>query len=165
MKTAFENRTGDQFLPDDELIAKAVAASRESARKRVIIPIHRTQDAEVQRMLNVLQPGTYIRLHKHPMAHAAESVVVLQGAIRFYRFSDDGAILQADTIRAGGVNCFTDIEPGVWHTFTVLEEDTVLFECKKGPYDPQTDKEFATWAPEEGTPEALLWMERFTKDR
>jgi cupin fold WbuC family metalloprotein len=55
-----------------------------------------------------------------------------------------------------------DIEPGVWHTFLVLKEDTVLFECKKGPYDKEADKTFASWAPEEGSGKAKVWMDRLS---
>lgn len=43
-----------------------------------------------------------------------------------------------------------DIEPGIFHTFLILQPDTVMYEVKPGPYSPIDDKDFATWAPREG---------------
>jgi hypothetical protein len=57
-------------------------------------------------------------------------------------------------------DCFgVDIEPGVFHSFFALEEDTVLFEVKPGPYERIADKDFAAWAPKEGTAEARSYLE------
>ena len=51
-----------------------------------------------------------------------------------------------------------DFEPGVLHTFFALQRDTVLFEVKPGPYEMQTDKDFASFAPAEESPEAAGYM-------
>lgn len=141
------------------MIKEGLKASRESSRKRMILPIHRTQSAEVQRMINFLQPGTYIRPHKHPLAHATESIIILNGRIRFFTFDDKGLILSINEVSSEPIPGILDIEPQIWHSFIVLESDTILFECKKGPYNAKTDKEFAEWAPEEGSDEALNWIE------
>ncbi|MEX0647894.1 MAG: WbuC family cupin fold metalloprotein [Balneolaceae bacterium] len=157
-KLAFDNPSGKSFSLTEDLIEKGLKASHESSRKRMILPIHRTQDAEVHRMINFLQPDTYIRPHKHPLPHATESLVVLKGAVRFFTFDDSGQILSRrllDSVPFPGV---MDIEPEVWHSFLVMEPDTVLFECKKGPYDAQTDKIFAEWAPGEGEPGVEKWL-------
>lgn len=156
---AFNNVSGDLFQLSEEMIEAGLKASRESERKRIILPIHRSQDAEVQRMINFLQPGTYIRPHKHPLPHATESLVLIRGSILFYMFDEEGAVLLKREIRAKPVPGVLDIEPGIWHSFLVLEEDTLLFECKKGPYHAGTDKTFADWAPEEGSMKAGEWMD------
>lgn len=149
MKLAFENVTGPLFELSEEWIQDGIEGSRQSRRKRIILPIHREQDARVQRMINFLQPGTYIRPHKHPLPHATESLVLLKGAIRFYTFDDEGNIISDQIISTEPLPGVLDIEPNTWHSFKVLKPDTVLFECKKGPYDAETDKIFAEWAPEE----------------
>lgn len=149
-KLAFENVTGPIFSLTDEMIQQGIRGSRESDRRRIILPIHRIQDAEVQRMINFLQPGTYIRPHKHPLNHATESLVLIQGAILFYTFNDSGEIETKRRVDSKPLAGVLDIEPNVWHSFKVLEPDTILFECKKGPYDAEKDKIFAPWAPEEG---------------
>ena len=160
---AFENPTGDLFQLTDELIEKGIAASRKSERRRMILPIHRKQEAEVQRLVNFLQPGTYVRPHCHPSDHATESIVLLQGAIRFFTFDDAGNRVSEQLLKAQPMPGVVDIEPKVWHSFLVLEPDTILFECKKGPYNAETDKQFADWAPEEGDPKAEQWMKSQTK--
>ena len=161
MKQAFDNPSGDVFLLEQEQIEEGLRTSRKNDRLRMILPLHREQNAEVQRLINFLQPGTYIRPHLHPVPHATESVIVLQGKIRFFTFNDSG-ILQTDrTLSSAPVPGVVDIEPGVWHSFLVLEEDTILFECKKGPYDAGSDKVFAGWSPSEGSREAVEWLAKF----
>ena len=159
---AFPNVQGNLFTLSDEEFEKGLKASRESPRLRMILPVHRKQEAEVQRLVNFLQPGTYIRPHLHPRPHASESIVILQGAVRFFTFDDDGKKLTDHILKSSPIPSVLDIEPDVWHTFLVLEPDTVLFECKKGPYDKQADKTFAEWAPEEGSENADEWMKRLS---
>jgi cupin fold WbuC family metalloprotein len=157
-KKALKNPKGDFFRLTDEKISIGLTASRESDRLRIVYPVQRNQKAEVQRLLNFMQPGTYVRPHRHPMPHATESIVVLKGKLRFFTFDADGNRLTDDIVRSGITAGMLDIEPGVWHSFLVLEKDTIIFECKKGPYNADTDKEFAGWAPEEGTDESRNWM-------
>lgn len=160
-KLAFENVSGDLFQLSERMIEDGLNASRESERLRIILPIHREQDARVQRMINFLQPGTYIRPHKHPLEHAIESLVLVQGSIRFYTFDEDGNVLTKNKIQSKPLPGVVDIEPKVWHSFIVLEANTILFECKKGPYDAKTDKVFAEWSPDEGSKDVEEWMNRF----
>lgn len=158
-KLAFNNVSGDLFQLSDEMIEEGIKASRESDRKRIILPIHRKQEAEVQRMINFLQPGTYIRPHKHPLPHATESLIIMSGSIRFFTFDESGTVISETEINSKPVPGVLDIEPRVWHSFIVLEENTILFECKKGPYNAQTDKTFAEWSPEEGSAGVRDWIE------
>lgn len=158
-KLAFDNVSGDLFHLSKDMLEKGLKGSRESERKRIILPIHRKQEAEVQRMINFLQPGTYIRPHQHPLNYASESLVLIRGSIRFYIFDDDGTVLSISKLDSKPLPGVLDIEPRVWHSFIVLEEDTILFECKKGPYDAEKDKIFAPWAPAEGSDEVQEWIE------
>jgi len=160
---AFKNPLGDHFMLTDELIRNGIEASRSSERLRMILPVHRTQGAIVQRLINFLQPGTYIRPHKHPLDHASESIIVLQGVIRFLTFDNQGIVKSSEIVPSSPLPGVVDIEPGVWHTFIVLEQDTILFECKKGPYYAKTDKEFAKWAPAESDPESKNWMKKLAE--
>jgi len=161
-KQAFKNPSGELFHLSEEQIGRGIEASRKSSRKRIILPIHRKQEALVQRIINFLQPGTYIRPHKHPLPHATETIVMLRGAIRFFTFDDGGNITSDRILDSSPVPGLLDIEPDTWHSFVVKEPDTILFECKKGPYNAETDKTFAEWAPEEGTPEAENYLKELT---
>ncbi|MDF7807554.1 WbuC family cupin fold metalloprotein [Pontiellaceae bacterium B12219] len=139
---------------DDALIGQAIEQSRQSPRKRIILPLHKAPSALLQRMLNAIQPGSYIRPHRHS-AERAESIVVLRGRLRYLTFSEEGAVFQSLELRPGeGV----DTEGGIWHSFQALEPDTVLFEVKPGPYLAENDKEFAAWAPEEFSPKVEEYM-------
>jgi len=166
-KLALENFTGEVFRLNEELIRYGCKAAEQSRRKRIMFPVQRSQDDEVQRLINFLQPGSYIRPHKHPGKHASETVIVHQGAIYFHVFDEAGKMVDHFLVKAGTTQCMVDIVPGVWHNFIILEKDTVVIEFKKGPYDAQMDKTFAAWAPEVDTEAAATllksWMSTFNK--
>jgi cupin fold WbuC family metalloprotein len=152
---------GPVFELSEALLSLGCEASRNSARKRIIFPIHRTQDALVQRMLNFMQPGTWIIPHRHPLPHAIETVQILRGALGFLIFEPDGAVRSTHRLSADSPVALIDIEPGLWHGMVVLAPDTVLLEIKRGPYEALTDKEFAPWAPGESDPGTDAWSARW----
>lgn len=161
-RVAFDNVIGQVFAMNEYWWNKGITASRDSPRRRIILPVHRTQDAPVQRMFNFLQPGTYIRPHRHPGNEAIESLVILKGEIDFFTFDNEGKIRSHTTVGNSITNSVLDVEPGIWHTFIVKISDTVLFEVKRGPYNPMTDKEFASWAPEEGSVASSEYVTKLT---
>jgi len=144
-------------------IARAIAASRESPRRRIIVPLHRTSADPLQRMLNILQPGSYIQPHRHANPSRAESLVVLSGAICYVTFNESGEVADQYMLAAQSQQIGVDTEGGVYHTFYSLESDTVLFEVKPGPYSPEADKEFAPWAPAEGSEDAGRYLEELSQ--
>ena len=146
MKLALDNPSGEVFLLSKQQMEEGILASRQSPRRRIVMPIHRSQDALVQRMLNFFQPDTYIPPHQHPREGASETIQMLAGRLAFFIFADDGVIAASYTLEPGDL---IDIEAGVWHGLVVLEPDTVVLEVKRGPFD-ATDRIFADWAPEEG---------------
>ncbi len=148
----------DTTLIGEKLIARAVEASRRSPRKRMILPFHKGPEASMHRMLNALQPYSYIRPHRHLHPPKAETVILLQGALLSFLFSPSGEVMEVHRLAAGSADVGVDSEPGQFHTFLALTEDTVIFEVKPGPYEPASDKDFASWAPAEGTPEADEYM-------
>jgi cupin fold WbuC family metalloprotein len=149
----------DNTLITTDHIHSCARASRRSPRKRIILPLHKTNDAILHRMLNAIQPGSYIQPHRHLFPPKAESVIVLQGAIYVFIFKATGEISKIHTVAAGGINLGIDSEPGVFHTFAAIEEDTVLFEVKPGPYNQADDKDFAPWAPAEGDHGAEAYLD------
>jgi cupin fold WbuC family metalloprotein len=162
-KLAFPNVSGKVFHSSNIIIDKGIASSRKSRRKRILLPLHRSQDDRVQRLINFLQPGTYIRPHRHSGKHNVESIIMMRGSVQYIIFDDVGFIENHFTLRACTDESLIDIEPGVWHSFIVLEQDTVIFEVKKGPYNAVTDKEFAPWSPGEYTEEASKWVDSMEK--
>lgn len=148
--TAMDAPEGSVVVLSESLLSKAVEASRTSPRKRMILPLHKSHEASLHRMMNVMQPGTYIRPHRHSNPPKAESIVVLRGGLWFVTFSEQGALARARKLEPGVGEFGVDIEPGVFHTFIVTDPDTVIFEVKPGPYERASDKDFAAWAPAEG---------------
>lgn len=141
-----------------ELVRQAVEASRQSPRRRIILPLHKAPESNLHRMLNAVQPFSYVQPHRHLAPPKAESIIVLQGAVLALVFDEAGRVLEATAIAAGTADFGIDFEPGVIHTFFALQRDTVLFEAKPGPYEAQTDKDFASWAPAEASPGAPAYM-------
>ncbi len=156
MPLAFDNVTGDTFELTPELLEQGFAGSQESPRRRIILPIHRTQDALVQRMLNFFQPGTYVQPHLHPREHAIETIHVLQGRLGFIRFDEKGEVISTHDLRAEN-HGLLDIEPQLWHGMVCLEANTVILEIKRGPYNDE-DKVFAEWAPPESDDNAAGYL-------
>ncbi len=146
-----------------ELLEQVIEECRKSPRARIILPLHRAPDDHLHRMLNALQPGSYVRPHRHLNPPKAESTVVLRGRIGFVTFLDDGRVDRNMVLAAGSAAFGVDCHPGPFHTLFALEPDTVVFEVKPGPYDPASDKDFAPWAPEEGSPEAAAYLERLVR--
>ncbi|MCP4902484.1 MAG: WbuC family cupin fold metalloprotein [bacterium] len=147
---------------DDDLLDARIAASRSNSRGRAMYAFHAHDGEILQRMINALQVGSYVRPHRHLDPPKAESIIVLRGSLAFIAFHDDGtldtdnsAVLSSTESPVGA-----DWRAGVWHTCFALEPDTLIFEVKEGPYDPNTDKDFAPWAPEEGTTEAGEYLEQ-----
>lgn len=144
---------------DDTLIAAVADQARQASRGRCNHNLHRHED-RVQRFLNALQSGTYVRPHRHrrPEAGAGfETFLVLQGAIGLVLLDEHGDLLETHRLEAGGPLRGIELAEGQWHTLVALTADAVIFELKQGPYQPATDKDFLADFPAEGTPGAAAW--------
>ena len=163
MQKSLPNPKGPVFQLTPELLAKGHRASRKSPRLRIILPVQRSQEARVQRLLNFMQPGTYIHPHCHPQAHATESIYLISGELEILIFSPEGEIRNRH--RLTKEMPLIDIEPDTWHSMVIHQPDTVVFEVKQGPYQEQTDKQFAPWAPAEGENGSELYLASISHDQ
>jgi cupin fold WbuC family metalloprotein len=157
-RRALDPPAGDFVVLGDELAQRAVEYSRTSPRKRVILPFHKHDQEPLHRMLNAVQPGSYLRPHRHLSPPKAEVFIVLRGALALFVFEDDGRIRRCLRLAAGSESFGVDLAPGLYHSFFALEPDTLLYEVKSGPYVPATAKDFAPWAPEEGAADAQRYL-------
>lgn len=128
--------------------------SRESPRKRMIQRVHKSNDSNVHKMFNALQPGTYITPHRHLHPEKTETILVISGAMLFVEFTKDGELKNHQLIQPGTDAFGIDVAPHVYHTFIALKPDTLIFEVKDGPYEHDADKDIPQWAPKEGSDEA-----------
>ena len=148
-----------RFL-DQTLFAQLAAEALASPRQRQHHNLHAMSEP-CHRMVVGLQPGSYIPPHRHLAEDKAETLLALQGCFGVLIFSQTGEVLERRLLQAGGECAGVDLPPGVFHALLVLAADSVLFECKAGPYRPITAAELAPWAPAEGAPEVpayLAWM-------
>ena len=160
-RRALDAPSGDLVVLSRSLVESAAEASRESARHRIILPLHKGPHEPLHRMLNVIQPDSYVRPHRHVDPPNPEAWVLLRGAVAFFTFEDDGRIRDCLSLEAGGERFGVDLAPGIFHGLIALAPDTVLYEVKNGPYAPPGERSFAPWAPAEGAPDApayLAWL-------
>ncbi len=150
-------------LLTDGLIQSVVDKAKASPRLRANHNFHAAADDNPHRFLNVLTYGTYIAPHRHKAPPKAESFIVLEGEIAFFIFDDAGNIDQTFRLGPGHAARGIDLAPGLWHTLAALSPYAVCYEVKPGPYDAATDKEFASWAPQEGEGGVPAYLEGLLK--
>ena len=143
---------------DRKILDETSRRARRAPRRRVNFNYHELPDP-VQRMLNAIEPGSYVRPHRHLDPPKTEVFLLLRGRGAVVVYGDDGTESETVLLEAGGETQGVEIPPGVWHTVVSLEEGTVFFEVKDGPYVALTDKDFAPWAPKEGSDEAAAWLQ------
>lgn len=125
----------NQFILDN-LTAQAKA----SPRLRMNLDLRNSPDDQSQRMLNAIEPGSPMPIHRH--RHSSETVVCLRGRL-VEEFYDDLERICTDAIELtpNGPNFVLNIPAGQWHTVRALESGTVILECKDGPYVPLGDED------------------------
>lgn len=148
--------TFDQFV---DLHGQA----KTSPRQRQHLNIHASHEAPFQRLFIAFGLDSYVRPHRHHLVSKDETLIAAQGLLGVIVFDDAGEVVQqlklgTERHAAPGVGPVVDMPAGTWHTVLALTPDAVLLEGKAGPFDPQGPREFADWAPEEGTAEALVLL-------
>ncbi|MGE5522177.1 MAG: WbuC family cupin fold metalloprotein [Rhodospirillaceae bacterium] len=138
------------------------AAARSSPRRRKNLNFHADDGHPAHRLLNAVEPESYVCPHRHLAPNKDETLVVLRGAFGIAFFDEEGMVTDRVVIRAGGEHIGVNIPRGVFHTLVALESGSVFLEAKAGPYDAATDKELAPWAPPEGDAKAPAYHARLT---
>lgn len=111
----------------DELTAKAKA----SERLRMNLDLRNSLEDLSQRMLNAIEPGTVMPIHRH--MKSSETVVCVRGHFEEYFYDENGVLAEViDMVPGGNV---LNVPAGVWHSLKSLESGTVLLECKDGAWE------------------------------
>ena len=145
----------------DRLSAEAAAAPR----RRKNFNLHAAPDYPCQRFFNALCADTYVQPHRHADPAKDETLVLLRGKLGAVIFDEAGQVVAATAILPGQV---ADVPHGTFHTWIALEDGTVFFETKAGPYVPLAPAEKASFAPPEGdpsVPEYLAWLKSLCASR
>ena len=110
------------------------AEAKASPRLRVNYDLRNSAEDQSQRMLNALEPGTVMPIHRHRFS--SETQVLLRGSLREDFYDDAGRVTESFLLQAGGPQFGLQIPKGQWHSLECLSPGTVILESKDGPYVP-----------------------------
>ena len=119
---------------DTNLLDALTAQAKASPRLRMNFDLRNSPDDQSQRMLNALEPGTVMPIHRH--RHSSETVVVLRGKVKWVYYNDQKEITDTFIVAPGSDLVGLSVPMGQWHSLECLETGTVIFESKDGPYEP-----------------------------
>lgn len=121
-------------LINEDLLNEVTQQAKESPRLRMNHNLHDSLESKAQRLLNALEPGTVLPIHRHP--NTAETYILLRGKIKVMFYNDRKEMTESILLdpMAGGYG--VHIPANQWHTLEVMESGTVIFEVKDGPYMP-----------------------------
>ncbi|NPD47877.1 MULTISPECIES: WbuC family cupin fold metalloprotein [unclassified Lentimicrobium] len=148
---------------DRKLLDRLTESAKNSERKRMNYNFHPQLDDPIQRLLNALEPETYLPPHRHQDPDKEEVFLVLRGKLVLIEFDDDGSVLSHMIIEPQNGTYGGEVACGVWHTLISLESGTVIYEVKKGPFAPISRDNFASWAPLDSSLKAKQYQEELLK--
>lgn len=119
---------------DSTLLDSLTAQAKASPRLRMNYDLRNSSADGSQRMLNALEPGTPLPIHRH--MKSSETVVVLRGHLHEIFYDESGQVMDVIDMIPGGPVSALQIPIGQWHTVEVLESGTVILEVKDGAYEP-----------------------------
>lgn len=150
------------MIIDQKLLDELTAQAKANPRLRQAFDLRTTPNDGSQRILNAVEPGTILPIHRH--RNSTETIVCLRGKVVQHYYDDKGnkiasyelAPLVAEQGRSTNssnnsnlapehvegsepIVCAMSVPVGQWHALESLEEGSVIFETKDGAYEPTTD--------------------------
>ena len=125
------------MVVDKQILDDLTVKAKESPRLRYNLDMRNSSEDQSQRMLNALEPGTIMPIHRHK--GSSETCICIRGHFEEYFYDEDGNLIDTIDMVPGGV--VLNIEKGQWHSLKCLESGTILFEAKDGAYEPLSDED------------------------
>lgn len=125
------------MIIDQQILDSLTAQAKASPRLRMNLDLRNSPEDQSQRMLNAIEPGTVMPIHRHKKS--SETVLCLRGHFEEYFYDEQGNLTDTIDMRPGGL--MLNIPIGQWHSLKSLESGTVLFECKDGKYEPLREED------------------------
>lgn len=121
------------------LLDKLTEEAKASPRLRMNLDLRNSADDQSQRMLNAIEPGSVLPIHRH--RKTSETVVVLRGRL-VWEYYDELELICTERIELSpnGPVVALNIPAGQWHTVRALESGSVILEMKNN----QGDRNFYT---------------------
>ena len=120
-----------------EILDELSAQAKVSPRLRMAMDLRNSAEDQSQRMLNALEPGTVMPIHRHK--GSSETCVCVRGHFEEYFYDSEGRLTETVDMVPGGV--VLNIEKGQWHSLKCMESGTILLEAKDGAYRPLDEDE------------------------
>lgn len=120
------------MIVDKALLDELCLKAKDNPRLRQSLDLRNSSEDQSQRMLNALEPGTVMPIHRHK--DSSETCVCIRGHFEEYFYDKEGNLTDTIDMVPGGV--VLNIEAGQWHSLKCLESGTVLLEAKDGAYAP-----------------------------
>jgi cupin fold WbuC family metalloprotein len=122
------------MLIDDHLLDEVTERAKASERLRMNFNLHDSLQSGAQRLLNALEPGTVLPVHRH--RQTAETYILLRGRLKVFFHDSDGRVSESFLLDPLEGQYGVHIPAGQWHSLEVLQSGSVIFEVKDGPYEP-----------------------------
>lgn len=122
------------MIIDQDLLNHLSDEARKNSRLRASFDLRNSTEDLSQRMLNAIEPGTVIPIHRHQ--HSSETLIIIRGKLREFLYDESGALDKVVEMEAGGTCTIMQIEKGQWHSLECLKSGTIIFEAKDGQYMP-----------------------------
>lgn len=122
------------MIIDNKILDDLSAQAKASPRLRMAMDLRNSPEDLSQRMLNAMEPGTVMPIHRHH--GSSETVVVLRGKIEWIFYDNEGNETERVTLDANGEPRMLNVEMDRWHSLECLKEGSVLYESKNGSYAP-----------------------------
>ena len=122
----------------ESVLDNLTAQAKASTRLRMNLDLRNSEEDNSQRMLNAIEPGSPIRIHRHQ--HTSETVVCIRGRV-VEEFYDELEHVCTDSIELtpNGMNVAVNIPVGQWHSIRAVESGSVVLAMKDGKYEPLSD--------------------------
>ena len=117
-----------------DLLDTLTAQAKASPRLRMNYDLRNSPEDESQRMLNALEPGTVLPIHRH--RNSSETVAILRGRAVQWLYDEEGNVVEKVLLEVGGDIPAMNVEKRQWHRLECLESGTVIVEFKDGAYEP-----------------------------
>lgn len=141
-----------------ELFGRVSSAAQAAPRRRKNFNFHAAEADASHRLLNAMEPDSYIPPHCHLDASKDESIIALAGLFGVVFFDHEGNVTGTAILAPGGETVGVNIPHGVFHSVVAMEPGSIFFEAKAGPYKALEPAEKASWAPTEGGPGATAYL-------
>ena len=116
------------------LLDNLTGQAKASPRLRMNLDLRNSPEDKSQRMLNAIEPGSPLPIHRH--RHSSETVVVLRGKVKWVYYNDKKEVTDTFIVAPGSDLVGLSVPMGQWHSLECLETGTVIFESKDGAFEP-----------------------------